>query len=492
MTMQWNRRRWCGAGLGLTAGAAAPWLDAVAAGDGEGKDTKDAKDAKDAEKAGRRPRFGTLERPFSAQSPWNSRPVDPVLGDTRIPKDDYYPTIENGTWSTGVFLCASDDRPQRVLGLPGQPGVWDPDAEAHQPEVLIPRWPEAAVPSKGSDGHLDLVDPQTGIIHSFFMLKRVGDDWRAQQYAWTRLDGRGWGDPAHYFQGARAAGVPTMGGLIRKHEFEDGDTMYRHALAISLTFSALQARPNYVFPATSGDNQPERNKGAIPEGALLMLPPDFDVKSLNDAKMRKIAETLKVYGGYVVDRNIGTPFVIYAEIGTPVRLHPMGGWNNQVASDLDKLRWSLRPVRSTSGFLDGHGRPVDLQAPLNVLSMRGEWKAERGDARARFDSWKQAVVLRDASAGDVVVNEGWRAITTVNWARPKAGQACRLTARTSNATLRVQIRGEKGVAFDTGDLVDGKTSNFRWPERFGGARLLVRATGGGEVWAGGDLLAQNE
>lgn len=483
MTMEWNRRRWCGAGLGLTAGVAAPWLDALAADAGDAKDLKDAK--------GRRPRFGTLERPFSAQSPWNSRPVDPVLGEARIPKDDYYPTIENGTWSTGVFLCGPDDKPQRVLGL-DKAGLWDPDAEAHQPEVVIPRWPEAAMPSKGSDGHLDLVDPQTGIVHSFFMLKRSGDDWRAQQYAWTRLDGRGWGDPAHYFQGARAAGVPTMGGLIRKHEYDDGDTMYRHALAMSLTFSGLQARPNYVFPATSADSQPERNKGAIPEGALLMLPPDFDVSKLNDAKLRKVAETLKVYGGYVVDRNVGTPFVIYAEIGTALKLHPMGGWNNQVASDLDRLRWSLRPVQSTSGFLDGHGRPVDLAAPQNVLSMRGEWKAERGDARARYDTWKQAVVLRDARAGDVVFNEGGRAITAVHWAMPKAGQECTLTARASNATLRLQVRGERGIAFDTGDLADGKTSRLRWPERFNGVRLMVRASAGGDAWAGGELLALNE
>ena len=487
MTMQWNRRRWCGAGLGLTAGAAAPWLDAVATPADSKEPARASAGAQD-----RRLRFGTLERPFSAQSPWNSRPVDPVLGDARIPKDDYYPTIESGTWSTGVFLCNPNDPPQRVLGLPGKPGIWDPDAEAHQPEVLIPHWPEAAMPSKGSDGHLDLVDPQTGIIHSFFMLKRFGDDWRAQQYAWSRLDGRGWGDPAHYFQGARAAGVPTMGGLIRTHEFDDGDTMYRHALALSLTFSGLQAKPNYVFPATSADSQPERNKGSIPEGALLMLPPDFDTQSLNDPKMRKIAETLKVYGGYVVDRNTGTPFVIYAEIGTPVKLHPMGGWNNKVASDLDKLRWNLRPVQSTSGFVDGHGRAVDLQAPMNVLSMRGEWKAQRGDARARFDTWKQAVVLRDASAGDVVANEGWRAITAVNWAKPKPGQVCRITARTSGATLRLQVRGERGFAFDSGELADGKIGRFRWPERFNGVRLEVRATEAGEAWAGGELLALNE
>ncbi|OWQ93593.1 hypothetical protein CDN99_03795 [Roseateles aquatilis] len=490
MTSFWNRRRWCGAGLGLAAGSATPWLMPVAA----ALDEAGERAASGADAQQRRLRFGTPERPFSARSPWNSRPVDPVLGEAKVPKDDYYPTIENGTWSTGVFVCGPDDKPQRVRGLPGQPGVWDPDAEAHQSEIVIPRWPQAAMPSKGSDGHLDVVDTQTGIIHSFFMLKRIGDDdWRAQQYAWSRLDGRGWGDPAHYFQGARAAGVPTMGGVIRRHEYDDGDTMFRHALAMSLTFSALQARPNYVFPATSADNSPERNKGTIPEGALLMLPPQFDVRQLSDLKLRKVAETLKTYGAYVVDRNTGTPFVIYAEIGTPVRLHPMGGWNNQVASDLDRIRAGLRQVTSVASWVDGHGRPVDLAAPMNVLSMRGQWKSERGDARARYDTWKQAVVLSDARAGDAVSGSADRAITGVYWAKPKPGQNCRLTARAGNATLRLQLRSGGGsAAVDTGELVDGKSVTFRWPERYAGARLVVRATADGEAWAGGELLALAE
>ena len=66
--MVWNRRRWCAAaGLGLTASALPPTLLAAA----DGNPAADKAD-----------RFGTVLRPFSAQSPWNCRPVEPVLDES--------------------------------------------------------------------------------------------------------------------------------------------------------------------------------------------------------------------------------------------------------------------------------------------------------------------------------------------------------------------------------------------------------------------------
>ncbi|WAC75147.1 Atrophin-1 multi-domain protein [Roseateles sp. SL47] len=485
MTMQWDRRQWCGASLGLVAGAVAPGFASAQAdrpSDKQG-DKQDKRPGRGGDRPGEGP-FGTAERPFSAQSPWNCRPVDPVLDGWTIPKDAYFPAIESGKYSVGVFLCSPDDKPQRVLGPLNQKGVWDPDAEAMVPEVLIPRWPAGVLPASGSDGHADLVDPQAGIIHSFFQLKKVGDEWRAQQYAWTRLDGRGWGDPAHYFQGARAAAVPTMGGLIRSHEIEDGDSVYRHALALSLTFSGLSPAPGYIFPATSADRGVEQNKGQIPEGALLMLPPDFEIRSLGDLSMRKIGETLKRYGGYVVDRNHGTPFCIYAEIGARFPIVLKNGWNSQVGNDLERLRGALRQVKSVKGWLDGHDRPVDLDAPQNLLSMRGDWRVVKGHARAHFDTWRQAVVFEEARDAVLAV-EGNRQLSGVYWARPKAGQACKLTARCSgDARLRVELKDKGGrTVADSGELDNGKSASFDWPDGVVAARTSVRASGNGTASA---------
>lgn len=428
--------------------------------------------------------FGTPLRPFSAQSPWNARPVNPVLGDFEIPRSTYYPTLAEGKWSTGVFVASASDKPMTVQGPVDKPGVWDPDGEVVRASIVIPRWPAGVLPASGSDGHADIVDPFNGVIHSLFKLKNVDGQWRALQYAWTRLDGRGWGEPGHYFQGARAAAVPTMGGLIRTHEVNDGDNVYRHALAMSLTFNALSAAPTYVFPATSADgNASKTNSGQIPEGALLMLPPDYDTASIKEPKLRKVAETLKLFGGYVVDRNVGTPFVIYVENGTQLSVHG-GRWNSEVARELDRIRGALRQVVAVDGWIDGNDRPMaQLDQQLNLLSMRGPWQMVKGDGPVgEFDTWQQAVVFPPNGGVTVQANGRGNSLHTVDWAKPRAGDRYKLTAKSQGGgTLRLQLfdAGRRSVLFDSGELSDKQGTEFTWPEGQRGVVVTVR--GGGQA-----------
>ncbi len=424
--------------------------------------------------------WGSYRKPFAATSPWNSTPVAPVLGDFVIPKSTYSPGVAGGAWSTGVFLASASDGPITVTGLPKTKGLWDPDAEAFH-DVTVPRWPASVVAATASDGHADIVDPQTGIVHSFWQLKQVDGKWVAAQYAWTRLNGRGWGDPAHYFQGSRAAGVATAAGLIRKHEVNDGDSMYRHALALSLTYNALSAKPTYIFPATSADTDAAKtNGGKIPEGALLMLPASYDTQKILNPALRKVAETLKTYGAYVVDRNFGTPFFIYVENGAGFDLH-QGGWNKVVADDLERIRNGLRQVVSTQGWLDGDGKPVQPQQDMNLLSMRGPWQLESasGAAPGTYDTWQQAVKFPAASARITQVNHSSSGLHPVSWALPKKGSAYRLTAiTTGGGKLRVQVRDPSGatVYVDSGELGNGASTNFSWPSDQ--AQITVRAISG--------------
>ena len=183
--------------------------------------------------------FGTFEKPFAADSLWNSYPVEPVLSDYQIPPaSGYTPAVQTGNYSTGFFLAKYTDGPVTVKAETPSKGLADVDAEAYVPSVRIPHWPENVVPAAGSDGHADIFDPSTGIIHSFFHLRNVNGEWTASVYAWAKINGTGWGDPAQWYKGVRATGVPAVAGLIRKHEIEDGDTMYRHALTKSLATSA--------------------------------------------------------------------------------------------------------------------------------------------------------------------------------------------------------------------------------------------------------------
>jgi hypothetical protein len=392
-----------------------------------------------------------------------------------IPTSDYFPAISEGEYSSGVFEAKSTDTPMTVTGRPGTAGLWNPDSETFK-DVVVPRWPSSVVPASGTDGHADIVDVSSGIVHSFWQLKYQDGKWVAAQYTWTRLDGRGFGDPSHYFQGSRAAGVPTMAGMIRKHEINDGDTMYRHALAMSLTYNGLSANPTYIFPATSSDSDAaSTNTGAISQGALLMLPPSFNTGAIANPALRKVAETLKTYGAYVVDRNHGTPFVIYAENGSGFDLHK-NGWDNQVANDLQTIRQMLRQVVSASAWLGANGQQYTQNKNLNLLSMRGPWQLQQGGTAATFDSWSQMLVFPSSQTRIVQMNSSPRSMQPVNWAIPVGGQSYRLSVRaTGGATLRFQLvdRSSGTSAFDSGSLQNGQTATFLWPRSAVDLRLVA-------------------
>jgi hypothetical protein len=429
--------------------------------------------------------FGTYLRPYAVNSLWNSRPVNPVFGTFIIPTSSYFPAVQSGAYSTGVFLASSTDQPMTVIG-PGSSATWtagvsDPDIGGSR-VITIPHWPAGVLPASGSDGHADIVDPVTNIIHSFWQLKQVNGQWTAALYSWSSLTGTGWGDPAHYYQGSRAVGIPASAGLIRKQEMKDGLPSYTHALAMSLTYNALSngsSTPAYVFPATSADNSASANTGAIPEGALMMLPPNFDSSKIVNADLKKVVETLKLYGAYVVDRNTGTPFVIYAENDAGFNLMPKG-WDNTVASQLDQIRASLRQVVSTSGWVDGNGNPADdaikAQQTMNILSMRGPWTKQSGTATASYDTYSQTLQFSATTTKTVFSNTNNSGLTPVKWAMPKPGTTVKFSVTaTGGAKLRLQVYSGSSVNYDTWDMANGQTVRILWPV---GAWVVVTATTG--------------
>lgn len=426
-------------------------------------------------------RFGTWTRPFSAGSYWNATPLNPVLGQATIPDSDYYPQVGEGPYSSSVFLASKTDKPQEVFGLPGKPGLWELDGEQHLPSITIPRWPAGTVPASGSDGHADIVDPVDGIVHSFFQLRKDTDGrWIAGMYAWSSINGRGWGDPAHYYQGARATAVPPLAGLIRKHEVDDGREEYDHALSLSLTYNALSSDVDYMYPATSADREWRKNSGQIPEGSLLMLPADFDVQQITSPGLRKVVNTLKRRGAYVVDRNVGTPFYIYVENGSGFNLHGPK-WNNQVAKELRMVQRALRPVVAVSGWLDGHGKPMNTSDNLNLLSMRGPWQLTQGTGEVRYDTHSQSVWVKPGSVDAVYIQRNGRGINSVKWGSIKPGVSYRVQLEASPG-LQFRLRVQAGPAgkdnVDTPWMNAGESFDYRWPEGKGRMQLFVRVKPG--------------
>ena len=427
--------------------------------------------------------FGTYLRPYAANSLWNSRPLNPVFGTFEIPKSSYFPTVASGAYSTGVFLATSTDSPMTIVG-PGSTatntvGVADPDSGTSR-VITLPRWPAAVLPASGTDGHADIVDPVTKIVHSFWQLKQQNGRWTAAMYSWSKLGGTGWGDPSHYYQGARAVGIPASAGLIRKHEIKDGLAAYPHALAMSLTFNGLAngvSNPAYVFPATAADNSASANTGVIPQGSLLMLPPNFDSSAIVNPDLRKIVETLKLYGAYVVDRNTGTPFVIYVENDAGFNLMPKG-WDNSIADQLDKIRASLRQVTSAQAWVDGNGNAIAARngTQQNILSMRGGWYRQSGTGTAGYDPIAQNFSFAATTTKTVYVNANNTGLTPVKWAKPQAGTYVNFSVSASGgAKLRLQVKSGDTFTHDTWDLADGKSVRFLWPEN---ASLVLIATSG--------------
>ena len=272
--------------------------------------------------------------------------------------------------------------------------------------------------------------------------------------------------------------MPAAAGLIRTHEVNDGLPTYRHALAMSLTYNALSATNPYIYPATSSDGDATRtNYGKIPQGALMMLPATYDTSKITNAALLKIINTLKTYGGYVVDRNTGTPFAIYAETGAPLNLMP-NGWNNAVAAELDRMRANMRQVVSAQSWLDGNGKVASITTPasINALSMRGPWTRTSGTTMPTFDQWAQALVFPASPTTTIVTNTNGTGLTRVSWGRPKAGSTQKFSVTaTGGGKIKIQVYQGGTVKFASGALGNGESARFVWPD---GGWIVLTAAGG--------------
>jgi hypothetical protein len=432
--------------------------------------------------------FGTFQRPFSMNSLWNIRPRFVTLGTAVIPQSTYFPMVGAGKYSTTAFLAKSTDSAVTVYPMAGARGVWDPDSEVNFPSITIPHWPADTLPASGSDGHADIVDVENGMIYSFWQLRQTNGRWTAAQYAWSKLDGRGWGDGSHYFQGARASGISSIAGLIRKDEINDGASQYYHALALSLTYSGMSGVEQYVFPATSGDRTWRENTGQIPTGALLMLPPTFDASKISNPDLRKIVNTLKTYGAYVVDRNVGTPFYIYVENGSGFNLH-RNGWNSAVGNDLQKIRAALRQVTYAKDWVNAVGEPVSTLPPLNAISMRGPWRAlTTGGAVPFYETRLQGVTFGKTDKAYRAESASDRSTSRVGWAKPVKGRMYEFKVKATNGG-RAYLRfwGNGAEQFNTRALGDGETYRFNWPMVDGVSILGVVSGIGDQTFVQGTL-----
>jgi hypothetical protein len=146
----------------------------------------------------------------------------------------------------------------------------------------------------GGDRHGIIVDPVNRMLYEFFVTKKVGLGWVANQASifdlkTNKLRPDGW-------TSADAAGLPIFPAVVRYDELQRG--VIDHALRVSVRNS----RRDYVAPATHYAS-PHENEEYPRMGERLRLRRDFDISGFSP-NVQVILKALKRYGMFVADNGL--------------------------------------------------------------------------------------------------------------------------------------------------------------------------------------------
>ncbi|MBU3921574.1 MAG: hypothetical protein KJ833_03660 [Alphaproteobacteria bacterium] len=281
-------------------------------------------------------------RPFSADSPWNTRipadaKIDPksdvLVADLGVGGDLY---VNMPEWSVMVKYFDSSKAPKRAVRAL-YPGRYGPGFEPGE-RVPLPAdaLPEDATPAQSN--YFTLVDPVRNLAWDTRQLgKTLQGDWFAGFGAAVDLSGTGVSMPwmkaerSDLSAGARPSGIPLMAGLIRVEEVKAG--RIDHALAFAYP---LAQTGKFLPPASTAlgaaDAASERHLG-LPMGARIQLNPDYDIdNTLLSPSAKVVARALQEYGAILVDEAGAT--VLFAESGP----EQLAAWEGVLApGDLQAL-----------------------------------------------------------------------------------------------------------------------------------------------------------
>ncbi|MFC2089546.1 hypothetical protein ACFLT1_02125 [Bacteroidota bacterium] len=222
-------------------------------------------------------------------------------------------------WTVAVYF-ADASTPLHEVALTA---LWAPKNKM----VNVPI-PDFAEPDPSGDGHMVIVDENSGCIYDFWEMRYASDGWKA-----------GWGNvipgssKGIFEKGlsARGSGFELMQGLMWPQELEAG--VINHALIFSYNHTKAGGP---VEPATESDGT-SNDEWAIPEGALVQLDPDLDLTTLglNDYETT-IATALQVYGMYCADDGGGLS--LYAVNPISSKTNPYENiWGDETYIFLDKI-----------------------------------------------------------------------------------------------------------------------------------------------------------
>ncbi|MBY9068508.1 hypothetical protein K1X12_16550 [Hyphomonas sp. WL0036] len=270
-------------------------------------------------------------RPFSADSPWNTKIAADAMFDPGSPELIAAATASNALyinipeWTVATYYIDSATTPKRPF-FPYFYGVY---GRGFAPGSAIPA-PDFAKPS-GPDGgteFLSMIDPKAGKAWEMRQPSFNAEDenWRASFGA--EVDLTGTGVPTPWMQAAqsdahtvRPSGIPLTAGLIRLDEIKAG--RIDHALAFAYP---APRTGQFVSPAAdalpASDTRPANHFG-LPLGARIQLDPNYDIENTRLSPTGKvIARALQEYGAILVD-DAGA-ITLFAE-GSPTQVDAWRG-----------------------------------------------------------------------------------------------------------------------------------------------------------------------
>jgi len=319
--------------------------------------------------------------PFDSKSLWNQpigsdaryEPIRCGLGNAVPGCEGNRPTINTHTYSVNLYFSRPAD-PNTLMQN------WFGNVGNQCAGQAIPI-PAEAEPSKGSDGHIAILDPshvfvyETGAVYHERKPGLLGYPGGViNGWLWFRNDTRGMGmGRGGAACGTRASGFPSIAGLIRKGELANG---VPHVLALATSRANLC--PNgpdgrsWVWPALSSDyvfphqyfpkREPlpkelategwyKRQDGNLFVGSLVAIPAGVDIEALAFRTVggKAVAKALQDYGAYVADMG-DAPFALFAEPGVSGECG-MG----EVIGDLQQLQPLLRIVANNAPEKPGGG-----------------------------------------------------------------------------------------------------------------------------------------
>lgn len=237
----------------------------------------------------------------ASNSPWRtpigSESVD-AASDAKLAALSAYRTylsVRATAYTAPVHVIDSAAAPVRAVNCPNMPVITGFDDELPVPSQV---WADPSL-----DSHIVLYYPDIETAYEFWHWAQDGSGgYTAGMGGMWLKSGPGYNDDATGWKmnGAVAAKIPIIAGLIRYEEFAAGEIEHALLMVIPGQVNSTSYK-NPVASYTDGDNS---GSTTIKEGQRMRLKSSYDFSGLN-AETQKLCRCLRDYGAYVMDQSDG-------------------------------------------------------------------------------------------------------------------------------------------------------------------------------------------